>query len=380
MNTHNTKSIIYIISGLGTGGAEMMLYKLITNLDKTNLKIITIISLSKNKDDLFFFNDSKFNIITFNFRNILFSPITFLKLIFYIRKKKPDIVHSWMYHADLIGGLAAKIAGVRFIIWGIRNSHLSTIYNKKLTRFVVLLCSKLSHYIPNIITSNSQTSALAHINIGYNKNKFKIISNGFDTTKYNNKNTKIDIRDILNLDDDTILVSHIARYHPQKNHIGFIEAAYKINILYPNIHYIMIGSNIDMNNNILVNKIKSLNLENNFHLLGLIENISDIISNFNYFVSTSFGEAFPNVIGEAMASNVICISTNVGDCSEIIDKYGFITQDTTSLSISNSILEAINMTNDEINNMKRNAKARIETKFNINYISNEYLRLYNLNF
>ena len=100
----------------------------------------------------------------------------------------------------------------------------------------------------------------------------------------------------------------------------------------------MIGSNIDMNNNILVNKIKSLNLESNFHLLGLIENVSDIISNFNYFVSTSFGEAFPNVIGEAMASNVICISTNVGDCSEIIDKYGFITQDTTSLSISNSIL------------------------------------------
>ena len=120
----------------------------------------------------FFFNDSKFNIITFNFRNILFSPITFLKLIFYIRKKKPDIVHSWMYHADLIGGLAAKIAGVRFIIWGIRNSYLSTIYNKKLTRFVVLLCSKLSHYIPNIITSNSQTSALAHINIGYNKNTY----------------------------------------------------------------------------------------------------------------------------------------------------------------------------------------------------------------
>ena len=373
------KSIIYIISVIGTGGAEMMLYKLIKNLDKTNLKIITIISLSKNKNELSYFNDLQFNITTFNFRNILFIPITFLKLIFYIRKKKPDIVHTWMYHADLIGGLAAKIAGVRFIIWGIRNSYLSTLYNKKFTKYVVLSCSKLSYYIPDIITSNSQSSALDHINIGYNKNKFIIIPNGFDMTKFNNKNTKLNIRDKLNLDYNTILIAHIARFHPQKNHIGFIEAAYNIHIQHPNIHYVMIGSNVDYNNPILVNKIKELNLSKHIHLLGLIENINEIISNFNFFISTSFGEAFPNVIGEAMSSNVICISTDVGDCAEIIHNYGFISKDTSSKSISDSTIEALKMNKEEQLNMKLNAKKRVETNYNINLISNLYLELYNLN-
>ncbi len=380
MNTIKKKSVIFIISGLGTGGAEMMLFKLISNIDKDKLDIKAIISLSKNNNELSYFKNIDIKIINYNFRNIIFIPYNFLRLIFYLRKSNVNIVHTWMYHADLIGGIASKFAGVKIVIWGIRNSYLSTLYNKKLTKYIVLLCSKLSYFIPNIILSNSENSAKDHIKIGYKKSIFRIIPNGFDLKKFNDNSTKINLRQLLDLDENAILISHIARYHPQKNHFGFVEAAHNIKILYPNIHFIMIGSNVDMNNTDLVRKINLLNLESNFHLLGLIENISDIISNFNYFVSTSYGEAFPNVIGEAMASNVICISTNVGDCAEIISKYGFITEDTSSLSISNSIFDALSMTNDEMNTMKKNAKERIQTKYNIINISNEYLKLYNSTF
>lgn len=376
MNPSNKKSIIFIISGLGTGGAEMMLYKVTKNLINKNINIKCIISLSKNVDELVNYKKLNIRIITLNFKNLIFIPFYFLKLVFLLLKYKPDIIHTWMYHADFIGGLAAKITRVKLIIWGIRVTH-SNEYHNNFTKIIIWLCAKFSYFIPNIITSNSNQAVVDHIKCGYCSSIFKVIPNGFDLTKFNHK---INIRNSLSLDNDVVLIAHIARYHPVKNHIGFIEAAKLINFNYPNIHFIMIGQGIDYSNKIVVDKIKEYNLYHRFHLLGLLKNINEIISNFNFLVSTSYLEGFPNIIGEAMANNVICISTNVGDCSEIIDKYGFITQDTTSLSISNSILEAINMTNEEINNMKMNAKARIETKYNINYISNEYLRLYNFNF
>lgn len=374
MKKYKNKSIIYIISGIGTGGAEMMLHKITSNLINKNINIKCIISLSTHKDELGNFKNLNIRLINLNFKNIIFIPFNFLRLIFFLIKYKPDIVHTWMYHADFIGGLAAKITSVKLIIWGIRNSY-SQIHNKKLTKFVIWLCAKCSYYIPNVITSNSNQAIKDHILLGYCVHKFKFIPNGFDVTNFN---FKINLRNFLFLDNDTVLIAHIGRFHPQKNHIGFIEAAKIINITYPNIHFVMIGKDINIDNKIIYNKIKDYNLHKRFHLLGLIENLNEVISNFNFLVSTSYGEGFPNIIGEAMASNVICISTNVGDCKEIINQYGFITNDITNIDIANSISDALSKSTFEINNIKSKAKNRIETLYNINTISNKYLEIYNI--
>ena len=98
-------------------------------------------------------------------RGLMSLPFKAIELCKLLKDLSPDLVHTWMYHADLIGGLATRIIGIRSLFWCIRNSDLSSHFSKSSTLLVVKICAKLSTFLPTKIISCSDRAKEIHIDL-----------------------------------------------------------------------------------------------------------------------------------------------------------------------------------------------------------------------
>lgn len=369
--------ILYIITGLRSSGAEFMLYKLCLSLahGKNEISVISLTSVGDLGEK---FNEIGIPVLPLGLNKNLLSNIPkFYKLYVQIKRYSPDLVHTWMYHADLIGGLISKIAGVRCIVWCIRNSDLSPIKTKLSTRIVLRICSTLSSFIPTKIVCCSRNAIKIHIQKGYCKDSFVHIPNGFDTNifKPSSKN-HIQLKNELSIPKSHRLIGVVGRYDPQKNHLGFITCIYKLSKVYNDLSFIFVGDFLDCQNLELVKHINNYNL-NNIYLLGKRDDIPFIMSSLDIFVSPSiYGEAFPNVIGEAMSCGVPCVVTDVGDSSLIIGNCGYTVPPNNSQNLVDAVSILLNLNKEDHTRLSIESRSRITEKYEIVNVSKKYVGLY----
>ena len=307
------KKILHIISGLDSGGAEKILIDIVTN-DNTNTHYIASFKDEGIYKNEIIENNIYLKCLKINKYNFLIKIIIFG---IYLIKIKPNIVLTWMYHADFLGGLIAKILFVPKIIWNIRNSTLDK--NTKLTtKFMIKICSKLSYIIPNKIISCSEEAIKIHKNLKY-KNNFYLISNGVNINKFKRLNIRKN-ENILN-------IGFAGRWHSQKNYPFFFESLSKLKNDYRSVEFkvFMAGNNINRGNTNLVGLINKHKLSNYIVLLNEIKDMPKFYNSIDVNVLTSsFGEAFPNVLAEAMSCETPCLSTDIGDSKKIIGDTGWI--------------------------------------------------------
>ena len=205
-----------VITGLSTGGAEMMLLKVLERLDRRRFSP-HVISLTTKGEIGARIEALGVPVECLGMRSGHFSPMKFLRLVCRLRKLHPDAAHTWMYHADLLGGLAARLAGVRAVGWAIRNSNLSPVHNKRSTLWVMKTCAVLSRRIPRRILCCSKIGKDVHVSAGYDEEKMVVIPNGFDLARFHpDADARVSVRAELGLSEDTPLVGLIARLDPQK--------------------------------------------------------------------------------------------------------------------------------------------------------------------
>ena len=371
----NKIRLTHIITGLNTGGAEMMLLKLTKSMNK-NLFEITIISLSSKG---ILNNEFKKIGIKVNYCNIkflrLFSGV--ISLYKFLKKSKPDIVQTWLYHSDFLGGIVAYFIGVKNIVWNIRGSYIGLKLNKFHTFFIIYINGFLSKFIPKFIVSNSYECINIFSSIGYKRDIFKFIPNGFDTQKFS-PNIKIrnNFRKEIKIPSNAKLIGYIARFDAQKNHYGFIKIASIIKSKFPNAYFLLAGSGIDYNNEVLIDWIDKFNLKSSFRLLGCRDDINKINSALDLYLSPSNGEGFPNSIGEAMSCGVPCIATDVGDCKKIINNNNLITKVDDLTDFTNKTLIALNWNKKEIKNQSFLARERIKKLYSIEKVKDQYEEFY----
>ena len=167
--------ILQIITGLGNGGAENTLYK-ICKYDKLNDHIV-ISLLGPGK----YFSQLKalgIKVYCLNINFISIHKIFFL--IRLIRSLKPDIVQTWLVHADFLGGITARLAGIKNVIWNIRYSNLEIGKTKLTTIIIVKILAKLSYFIPKSIVVVSKKAKKIYESKGYDSKKLNFIPNGYD--------------------------------------------------------------------------------------------------------------------------------------------------------------------------------------------------------
>lgn len=350
--------IIHIISGLKKAGAEKNLYNLVIN-DKKNLHII--ISLTGTH---YYGNKLKNNNIKIYCLKLK-QNLNDIKKIFHlfkiIRYENPDIVQTWMYYADIIGGIISKLAGVKKVFWNLRSDGLDLKReNKKIIPFYYLF-TILSLFIPNKIIANSKKGILKH-KFFFNKNKFFLIYNGFEipNVKRVNKTKKF-------------IIGHLGRFHPLKNHAMILRFAEKLIEQKINFSLILGGKNVDKKNNYFRKKLKNNNLRYRVKLKGEISNVNAYYQKVDCLVNTSLSEGFPNILAEAMSNKLICLTTNVGEAKKIVKRSSRIFINENELVIKIKKLKKIKDNNfKKWIQIKNNCSHHIEKNFTVAKMINRY--------
>ncbi|MDC1450340.1 glycosyltransferase [Candidatus Thioglobus sp.] len=370
----NESKIVHIISSLGDGGAEGALYRLVIN-DKSDCKheIVSFISGGKYSK---IFKSQDIKVTELNQVQGKISFLVFIKLFRYLSNVKPDVVQTWMYHADLIGGVIAKIIKIKHIVWNVRTSFLTGDSIKFSTKVVVRLCSFFSKNIPDKIITCSNNAALFHKSIGY-KSNFITIDNGFDKNKlYPSKSLRSYMRKKISVSDDTFLIGMIARFDPQKDHENAINALTILKKSTKNFKCIFVGKDMDNSNSYIKNLLEKFNLVDNVILFGQSININEIMNAIDlHILSSSYGEGFPNVVAEAMMCGTPCIVTNVGDSSRIVGNTGWVVEPNDSNLLSKSIENAIQVKSSsekQWDKKCKNVANKAKVEFTIERMVSEY--------
>ena len=368
--------LVQIITGLSVGGAETMLLKVLERIDRSRFAP-HVISLTAKGDIGPRIEALGVPVTALSMRAGRPNPMGFLRLVRDLRLLRPDAVHTWMYHADLVGGLAARLAGFRGIGWALHHSDLSKDKNKRSTLWVVRACGRLSPLVPRLILCCSEKSRQVHIAAGYAAAKMRVIPNGFDLKQFAaDPGARRSVREELALPVDSQLVGLVARYDPQKNHLGFIEAASLICHALTNVHFVLAGTKADGGNAPLVAAIQKAGLADRFSLLGRRDDIARLMASLDVLASPSHGEAFPNVLGEAMACGVPCVATKAGDSAEIVGDTGRVTAVGDMKGLARHIVELLCMPREERIALGQRARERVNARYEIGQVVRQYERFY----
>lgn len=317
MNEPQRKKVLHIITGLGDGGAEGVLARLCLHSKEFQHVVISLMDNGKYGSVLAEAGIPVHCLGMSLSKLGLFRIFTLMRLI---KDEKPEVVQTWMYHGDLLGGVAARFAGISRVFWGIRHSTLEKGKSKRSTILIARLCALLSKWVPEKIVCCAHKALEVHADIGYEPSKLLVIQNGYDLTRF--KPDLIEgekVREELGLGREEFILGKVGRYDPQKDHINLLRALSLVEARKIDFRCLLVGKNMSTKNQALVSFISELGLQEKVILVGQRNDIPAIMNALDLHVlSSSFGEAFPNVIAEAMACGTPCVTTDVGDAFEIV--------------------------------------------------------------
>ncbi len=294
-----------------------------------------------------------------------------------IRREKPDVIQTWMYHADLMGGLASRLAGRREVVWNIRHTNLALEANKRTTVWTARACAFFSGLIPARIVCCSEASRRVHSGLGYDAGKMVVIPNGFDLVSFKpDTAARESVRRQLRLPPDSLLAGMIARFDPQKDHRNFIQAAARLAGSGVRVFFVLCGLGVDAANDKLAGWAGETGFADRFFFLGRRQDMPRITAALDVACLSSAGEGFPNVLGEAMACGVPCVATDAGDSAYIVGRTGRIVPPGDSAALARAMGEILGMGPEGRSRLGEAARERIRENFDLSDIVGRYQDLY----
>ena len=296
--------VLYITTSLETGGAQVMLYKMLATIDRHKIEpvVISLIDRGSVGDQI---EAMGIPVHCLHMRKILT-----LRMIWALRKLvqkiQPDVVQGWMYHGNLAAQWVSRFTrSPRPVVWSIHYSIDALDKDKKTTVAVIKLGAKLSRFADRVLFV-SQVSQSQHHMIGYAKTNSQVIPNGFDPTQFLPSDGDCErVRKELGISSNSILIGIAGRYHPMKDHLNFLRAATYLlsqlpNSQAPSVYFIMMGAGLTLDNPELTPFCSALG--DRLRCLGERRDMSKLLASLDIYTSSSaYGEAFPMVIGEAMS-------------------------------------------------------------------------------
>jgi glycosyltransferase involved in cell wall biosynthesis len=231
--------------------------------------------------------------------------------------------------------------------------------------------------MPEMVLFNSVAGQRSHRAIGYLSRAELAIPNGFDLQAWRpDARRRMVFREEVGVTDGTLLVGMVARYHPIKDHRCFFAAAARILSCRTDIRFALVGPGITWSNAALAADIEQFGLRDNVILLGSRTDMGGMMAGLDCLVLTSTSEGFPNVIGEAMASGVPCVSTDAGDADLIIADTGTVVPVGDAEGIADGVLELMTNTPEERAVLAARCRARIAENCGIGRVLARYADFY----
>lgn len=369
--------VCHIITGLGIGGAEMMLYKLLgkMNHDRFPSEVVSLTTTGRIGEKI---RELGIPVHELTMHRDTYNVNSLFKLGKILRKIKPDIVQTWMNHANFFGGIAAKIFTNSAIVWNIRQSNFEPKLNKPGTILVVQASAHLSTMIPQAIVCCSYATERVCAQMNYDPARMLVIPNGFNLSQFSpDPGARTDVRGEIGIAQEQLVIGLIGRFDPQKDHLNFFKAAKMVIDQIPNICLLLCGDEITLENPSIRKWINECGIAKKVHLLGLRHDIPRLLAGLDIACSSSCGEGFPNVVGEAMACGVPCVVTDVGDSARIVGETGFVVPPRDPNALAQALVKMVSLAPEERQALGKIARTRIEAHYSLDFSVGKYEMLYN---
>lgn len=371
-----TTKVMHVITTLGPAGAETMLFRMLSKMDpllfeNEVVSLTGILDLAKKMKGI------GIRVRTLGMRKTLPNPLLLVRLAKWMRESKPDVIHTWMYHANLVGALAARLSSDVPMVWGIHHNSLDPRVDRRRTMLVNQACALASRKFPARIVCCSEAALRLHRDLGYAAEKLEVVPNGFDLEQVKpDPNSRASLRAELGVPPNTLLIGLVARFHPHKDHHNFIRAASRLHEVEPDVHFVLCGMGITWQNGQLAEWIDLGNLRNCCHLLGPREDVPRIFAGLDIAATASSSEAFPIVIGEAMACGTPCVVTNVGDSAIIVGDTGLVVPPGDSEALAEALQRLLMAGPEARGRLGAAARRRVQDHFALPAIVERYQEIY----
>ncbi len=372
MTTNKKIRVVHLISGLGQGGAESVLFRLTTwpDPDVTHI-VVSFADAGIYGQPLM---EAGVEVKMLGMTPGRLTPSDFWRLKKCLAQLDPDVIQTWMYHADLIGGLAARMAGFRHIAWGIRNSGANLAKSSRSAYLFARMGGFFSRWLPQLVVCCAEDARHRHVQWGYDPKKMVVIQNGYDLSRWvRNEPARQALRAAWGVGEQTPLIGFVARWNPLKDHVTLIKAFVQCLEKQRDLRCVLVGKDMDANNPSLMALLSQYGVREKTILLGMRNDVPHIMSALDLHVLSSIAEGFPNVVAEAMACGVPNVVTNVGDAALIVGDDGWVVPAADPQQLADKILQALALiANTGKNTLAQQVRARVMNAFSLEKMVAEY--------
>lgn len=368
--------ILHVISGLGRGGAERTLVNLAIGLNRGPFKS-TVVSLAGSGDFASELVGKGIDVHDLGFPIAVLPLRGLLRLVRLLRSEGPDVLQTWMYHADVVGLVAAKLAHNPPVVWNIRGSGRSRSEMGIRTWLVGKAAAALSAH-PAAVVVNSEQGRLDHSSMGYQPVRWEVIHNGVDTETFRpRKDARAMILHLLGLTDPVLIAGNMARFHPMKGHRMLIRAMDKLLETNHRMHLVLIGKGVTSESAHLATWRSQSRAAERIHMVGPQSNPEYWLAALDFHIlASSGGEGFPNAVAESMACGVPNVVTDVGEASSIVGSTGIVVQAGASGALAEGISSMLSLGRPARAERGRAARERIVERFSLAKMVSSYALLY----
>lgn len=368
--------ILHVITGLNTGGAEAMLAKLVGGMDRKRFasQVLCLLAPGPMAEAVL---AAGVRVESLGLARGLPTPSALGRAVGVMRRFKPDLVQTWLYHADLLGLAAAKLARAPRVAWNLRCSDMELDKYRRLTRWTLGLNARLSG-LPDVVLANSKVAVDVHRRLGFHPRRWEVVPNGFDTDLYRpDPAARAALRAEWGIPQDAPVAGMVARFDPMKGHEVFFAAAAEAARAVPGLHFVLCGDGVEEGQPALDRLVESSGLAGRVRLLGRRDDVPRVMAALDVHVlSSSFGEGFPNVVGEAMSCGAPCVVTDVGDAAEVVGDAGAAVPPRNSRALAMALRSILAMRPAERAELSRKARQRVLDRYGLGAVVRRYADIY----
>ena len=370
--------VMHVITALGVGGAERMLLKLLSAraLSGFDQRVVAMLPGGAMAAPM---RATGARVDELNFLGGLPLLEGAFRLARLAQRDQPDLVHGWLYHGNL-GAALAQFAVWRHVpmVWGIRQS-LPTFEGENLfARFGIAL-NRIGSGRPHRLLFNSNTSLAQHRAHGFDTARAGYVPNGFDTAAFApDPAARGRWRTEWGAGGEDVVFGMFARYHPAKDHAGFLRAAGRVRAARPNVRFVLAGTGVEPGNVEIARAIAEAGLNDCVKVLGEYrDGIASLLAALDVYVSASARiEAFSNSVGEAMSCALPCVVTEVGDSPQVVGDTGRAVPPNDASALADAMIAMVDLGSTGRADLGERARKRVRAEFDIEAVAQRYADVY----
>lgn len=366
--------VLHLITAAETGGAETFLCRLLSRLPRERFKsrVVCMVRPGHVGGRI---RALGIPLATLGMRRGLPSVGAVRKLMEMLQDFQPDVVQTWLHHADLLGLVAARLAVESNLVWNLRNSRLDAA--PWTTRAVVWLCARLSR-LPEAVLTNSETARDQHRALGFRPRRFEVLPNGIDCGEFRpDPAAREALRKEFGISPETPLAGMLARHAPMKNHAGFLRAAALVLKELPEARFLLCGTGVTQVNRELMAQVNQAGLRGRVILAGYRQDAPRVLNALDALcVPSAYGEGFPNAAAEAMSCGVPCAATDTGDAARVVGDTGRVVPPNDEPALSRALVELLTLPPDQRTALAGRCRQRIATEFSLDAAARAYASFY----